>query len=208
MDRRYADPSSPRKMGQVLILWSCHVQKDGAEVWQRYTHAPKFSKGFACQAAGSEPIAMTLESGHYQLLIPPEGSKFTERWLRETDLPPSQELAGAGKSASAATAKSSRAVPDTPSAHTIVCSPDTKAKTVAKSTCSIGLDTPSVHTINPDVVQPVKRLTTTFRGSQKRSHSSKPVLSENSSKRRKTIAVATAPEESSTKKCEPYCSAP
>ena len=88
------------RMGQVIILWSSDIDKDGTQVWQRYTHAPKFSKGFACQSAGSEPIAMTLESGHCKLLLPPDGSKFPERWLRETDIPPSQKLAGAGKSAS------------------------------------------------------------------------------------------------------------
>ena len=198
------------KMGQVLILWSLDIQKDGTAVWQRYTHAPKFSKGFACQAAGSEPISMTLESGHYKLLIPPEGTKFPDRWLRETDLPPSQKLAGAGKSASAATAKSSHAVPDTPSVHTIVRSPHgAKAKTIAESIRSSVPDTPSVHTINPDVVQPAKRLPPTGRVSQQRSHSSKPTLSENSTKRRKTMAaVTTAPEQCSTKKCDPYVPLP
>lgn len=122
------------------------IPKDGTQVWQRYTHAPKFSKGFACQSADSEPIAMTLESGHCKLLLPPDGSKFPERWLRETDIPPSQKLAGAGKSASVVSAKSSLDVPDTPSVHTILRSPvRRKAKKNVESLGSI----PPKNTIGP-----------------------------------------------------------
>ena len=133
-------------MGQVIILWSSDIPKDGTQVWQRYTHAPKFSKGFACQSADSEPIAMTLESGHCKLLLPPDGSKFPERWLRETDIPPSQKLAGAGKSASVVSAKSSLDVPDTPSVHTILRSPvRRKAKKNVESLGSI----PPKNTIGP-----------------------------------------------------------
>jgi hypothetical protein len=64
------------RLGQVLIVWSADVRADGTISWNRYTHAPKFSQGFACQAKKSSPITMTLESGHYKLLVPPEGAKY------------------------------------------------------------------------------------------------------------------------------------
>ena len=143
LDWRYSDPSSFRKNGSGDHPVEVDIPKDGTQVWQRYTHAPKFSKGFACQSADSEPIAMTLESGHCKLLLPPDGSKFPERWLRETDIPPSQKLAGAGKSASVVSAKSSLDVPDTPSVHTILRSPvRRKAK---KNVESLGSIPPQKH---------------------------------------------------------------
>ena len=181
------------KTGTVLILWSCDVQKDGTEVWQRYTHAPRFSKGVACQAKGCQPIAVTLQSGHYQLLIPPTGTKFPERWLRETDIPPSQKLAGAGTNTTGSTNPRNKkadfeakptplaeSVPSTPSVHTCFFSPDgshsKKASSknvpikVSQQAKSFQPDTPSVHTVTFSPERSPSESATGSKAKKKRSH--------------------------------------
>ena len=82
-------------------------------IWQRYTHAPKFSHGYARQATGCSPTAITLESGHYQFLVPPQGTKIPHRWLKETTLRPSHKLARAGRSCS------KKSYYSIPSVHTV-----------------------------------------------------------------------------------------
>ena len=63
--------AASEKFGQPIIVWSKDIRPDNTQVWQRYLFAPRFSNGVACQATGTSPIAVTLESGHYKLLLPP-----------------------------------------------------------------------------------------------------------------------------------------
>ena len=52
------------------------VQKSGHGGWQRYIYSPRFSdNGEVCEARNTPSIALTLEAGHYKLLVPPDAAE-------------------------------------------------------------------------------------------------------------------------------------
>ena len=155
--------SLAEKFGQVIVVWSMDVQKSGHGVWQRYIYSPRFSdNGEACEARNTPPIALTLEAGHYKLLVPPDDHMtIPGRWLRWTQQPARTALRGAGhsptESGSPCQLKTSY-VPDTPSVHTVLATPKRaeqhgggRADILSTPTVhSIIPGTPSVHTIRPN----------------------------------------------------------
>ena len=60
--------------------------------------APRFSQNYACHAKDTPAIALTLESGHYKLLLPPKGTSIPQRWMLHTETPDREKLKGAGGS--------------------------------------------------------------------------------------------------------------
>ena len=92
----HADWAICQKKGKVLIVWSCEIQKDSAEIWQCHSHAPKFSKGVHSVEPNSltgrcakliflpkswpEPVNQPSESEdltmNRETEVPPRGSNF------------------------------------------------------------------------------------------------------------------------------------
>ena len=135
------------KLGVPIVVW-----KTDKEKIKRYTLAPAFRKGFAVGAQNCKPIALCLQDGHYTHLAPPEvDHKFPKEWLKECDLPQTQELHGAGKqsvrtpslhgvvsfqsSLKPTTCHKSQA--RTPSLHTLVSSKDQRKKTALKGSLAL-----------------------------------------------------------------------
>ena len=127
------------KFGQVIVIWSKDVQSNGDSVWQRYVYSSRFSHNYACHAKNTPAIALTLESGLYKLLIPPEGQSIPQRWLLYTEQPSREKLRGAGGS-KAGSHRSKCTSVATPSVHTCTHQGSNQAKTDNQS-----VRTPTVY---------------------------------------------------------------
>lgn len=98
--------AAAERFGKAVVVWTCKQN-----IWYRLVVAPKFSKGLACAASGSDPVLLVLKDKHYRVLKPPSNGRCPSTWLRET---PGVvvDLTGAGKAKSSAGSK-------TPSVRTL-----------------------------------------------------------------------------------------
>ena len=102
------------KTGLPIVTW----RKKG-DSWFRATLAPKFKDGFAQGKTDAVPVILLLSDDHYRWLAPSamKGNDIPTNWLRESALPPLNELQGSGRTKSAVSSDLNSE--KTPSVHTL-----------------------------------------------------------------------------------------